>query len=336
MKNKYRNTSRRKTPWDQSCELSPLEVFIKSNYLDTFNTKHPRLMNTNEAVLLNSFEVYFCKHCTSSLIVKRGHTKNGIQRYVCKECGRTFNILTNTLFDNHKISVTEWIEFCLNIFRYESISVTSKTNKNSFNTSKYWLHKLFLVLEDIQDCIVLQGTVQIDETFFSVIKSDKIMKDGKQLRGLSKNQHCIGIGYDGTNVYAHLEGFGKTSQKKTMETFYCHIKQGSHLIHDKEKSHRILVNKLQLIDEVYDANDLKKLDDKDNPLDPINNQCDLLKRFLSAHNGFDREDFQNYLNLFCFIQNPPYAKLEKVEILLNSAIHLTKSLKYRDFYVKKP
>ena len=42
------------------------------------------------------------------------------------------------------------------------------------------------------------------------------MKERMQLRGLSKNQHCVGIGYDGTNVYAHLEGLGKTTKQKTM------------------------------------------------------------------------------------------------------------------------
>lgn len=35
------------------------------------------------------------------------------------------------------------------------------------------------------------------------------------------------------------------------------------------------------------------------------------------------------------IQNPPHAKFEKVELLLNSAIHLTKSLKYRELYLRK-
>lgn len=111
----------------------------------------------------------------------------------------------------------------------------------TFNTSKYWLHKLFIVLEDMQNQIVLEANVQIDETFFSVIESDKILKDGKQLYGLSKNQHCIGIGYDGKYVYTHFEGVGKASQNKTLETFTQHIKPMSHLIHDKEKSHRILV-----------------------------------------------------------------------------------------------
>lgn len=253
----------------------------------------------------------------------------------CNTCKRYFNVLTSTLFDNHKISISEWIEFCLDIFRFESINLTSKTNKNSFTTSKYWLYKLFYIIEDIQDDIVLEGNVYIDETFYPVIESNKIVKDGKKLRGLSKNQICIGIAYDGRYVYARVEGFGKTSQKKTKDTFINHIKAGSHLIHDKEKSHKILIKELKLTDESYDANKLKKYKDKDNPLNPINRQCYLLKRFLRSHSGFDRDDIQYYINLYCFISNPPVNKLEKVEIILNRAIDFTKSLKYRDFYTSK-
>lgn len=311
MTNKYRNASRRRTPWDNRPELTPIEVFIKSKYLDSFNQKHPKLSEINEFEFLNAYSISECRHCHSNNIRKFGFTKNKIQRFQCLECHKTFTVLTNTIFEDHKISITEWIEFCLDIFRYESISITAKGNKNSFNTSKYWLHKLFLVLEDIQDGIILHGDVQIDETFIAVLESDKIMKDGKQLRGLSRNQHCIGIGYDGTSVYAHHEGLGKTSQEKTLKAFLTHIKEGSHLTHDKEKSHKILVKKLDLIDEVYNANLIKKLTDKENPLDPINNQCDLLKKFLYSHNGFDRDNLQDYLNLFCFIQNPPYRKLAK-------------------------
>lgn len=145
----------------------------------------------------------------------------------------------------------------------------------------------------------------------------------------------IGIAYDGNHVYAHVEGFGKTCQKKTKDTFINHIKPGSHLIHDKEKSHKILIKELKLSDESYDTNKLKKCKDKDNPLNPINRQCYLLKRFLRSHPGFSRDDIQHYINLYCFISNPPADRLEKVEMVLNSAIHLTKSLRYRDFYASK-
>lgn len=335
MTTKYKNHSRKKTPWDHNNDLSPMESFIKSKYLDSYDYKHPSIKDTKEADLLNSYEVSCCKRCNSLDFKKKGFTKNGIQRYFCNTCKRYFNVLTSTLFDNHKISISEWIEFCLDIFRFESINLTSKTNKNSFTTSKYWLYKLFYIIEDIQDDIVLEGNVYIDETFYPVIESNKIVKDGKKLRGLSKNQICIGIAYDGRYVYARVEGFGKTSQKKTKDTFINHIKAGSHLIHDKEKSHKILIKELKLTDDSYDANKLKKYKDKDNPLNPINRQCYLLKRFLRSHSGFDRDDIQYYINLYCFISNPPVNKLEKVEIILNRAIDFTKSLKYRDFYTSK-
>lgn len=116
---------------------------------------------------------------------------------------------------------------------------------------------MFLILDGYRYQLVLKGAVQIDEKFYHVIESDKIMKDGKQLRGLSKNQYCIGIGYDETYVYAHLEGFGKTFKAKTLETFQKYILPGAHLIHDKEKSHRVLVNQLQLEKTAYNATELK-------------------------------------------------------------------------------
>lgn len=326
-----RNTSMRKTPWDSHPELLPMEDFIRSNYLDSFNRRHPPL-GLKEAELLNSFEVTKCRFCGSISIKKNGKTSNGIQRYKCNECHHTFNILTNTLFDNHKVSISEWIEFLLDLFRFESLSVTSKTNKNSATTTKYWLHKLFLLLEDYQTNIVLEGNVYLDETFYKVIKSDLVKKDDKELRGLSRNQYCIGIAYDGTYVYTRLEGIGKTSQIRTMESFQNHIKSGSHLIHDKEKSHNKLVKLLSLTDESYDGNEIKKLSSKENPLYQINHMCDLLQKFLNAHPGFNRDDLQNYLNLFSFIMNPPRNQLEKVKFLLNSAISCDKKLTFREFY----
>lgn len=216
------------------------------------------------------------------------------------------------------------------------MSNTSKTNKNASTTTKYWLKKLFLLLEDYQSEIILKGTIYIDETYYPAVQSDKIIKDtDKQSRGLSQNQLCIGVGSDGTNTIAIFEGYGKTSQKKTKTAFEKHIQVKAHLIHDKEKAHKVLVKELNLTDESYDANECKKFPDKDNPLNHINQQCRYVQRFLKSHDGFNRDDLQDYLNLFFFIMNPPYNKLEKIEKLLISAIGNPKTLKFRDFYSKK-
>ena len=331
MKNRI-DTSRQKTPWDNEINLSATQKFIKLKYKENYKYKHSKLSETNEKEIINSIVVTKCKFCNSEQIIKRGYTNNGIQRYYCKCCHKRFNPITNTIFDNHKISITEWIEFLLDLFNYGSTTLISKVNKNSINTSTYWLKKVFLLLRHWQDNIVLKGTVYIDEMFYSVIKSDIKTKDGKKLRGLSRNQYCIGIGYDKTNIIAKVEGLGKTSTKKTNDVFENNIKVGSKLIHDDEKSHRELIKKLKLIDDSYKSTWLKTKKDKDNPLRPINHQCDLMRQFLNTHSGFDRDNLQDFLNLYCFMNSKPRNKLEKVNILLELALSTNIELKYRDFF----
>lgn len=61
---------------------------------------------------------------------------------------------------------------------------------------------------------------------------------------------------------------------------------------------------------------MKGLADSENPLNPVNRIHCLLKMFLNAHSGFNREDLQNYLNLYSFVINPPDDHLEKVENII--------------------
>ncbi len=86
--------------------------------------------------------------------------------YYCKDCKKRFTPTKNTIFENHKISLTEWIEFLLDIFNYGSTTLTSKVNKNTLNTSIYWLEKVFLVLINWQENIILKDKVYIDEMFY--------------------------------------------------------------------------------------------------------------------------------------------------------------------------
>lgn len=44
-----------------------------------------------------------CPLCGGTHIVRNGHRKDGTQRYVCKECNKSFVITTNSTFENtHK------------------------------------------------------------------------------------------------------------------------------------------------------------------------------------------------------------------------------------------
>jgi hypothetical protein len=225
------------------------------------------------------------------------------------------------------------MEYCLNLFRHVSILADSWNNKNAYNTSRYWLQKLFLTLDGVQDGIILSGTVWLDETFYSVISEDIVHnEDGSKLRGLSKNQICIGVATDKQHTIFFIEGTGKPSQKKTYDTFKDRIMPKSTLIHDRESAHKKLIKGLGLESITYSSKDLKGLLDKDNPLYPVNRAHAILKMFLNSHSGFKREDIQGYLNLFALVTNPPDDMLAKVELVINTAFRNPKSLRYREFY----
>ena len=322
--------SRRRTPWDNNESLTPIQSFLRMHYIAQYEARHPKLNETGEADLINSFVPSKCPYCNSEKFKKRAKTANGVQRYQCT-CGRSFLPTTHTIFDEHRVAISEWIEYCLNLFRYVSLNADSWNNRNAFSTSRYWLQKLFLTLEDIQDDILLSGAVWLDETYYPVIAADTDCKeDGTKFRGLSHNQICIGVGTDRVNVVCLVEGLGKPSQKKTFDTFKTHIAPKSILIHDKEDSHKKLVRELELQSQIYPSQDLKGLDDNSNPLDPVNDVHDKLKKFLNAHAGFNRTHIQDYMNLFAFVKNPPYDPLEKVEKLLNLAFSKPKMLRYRE------
>lgn len=336
MKNKIHNPSRRATPWDKKDNPLPIETFIRSNYLEYFNHHHEKIIDVNEAELLNNYVPKCCPRCLSPNFKKNGLYASNLQKYYCNDCKKNFNILTGTIFEDHKIPISGWIEYILETISYESNRAISLNNRNSESTTPYWLHKLFLLLEDYQDDIMLKTKIWIDETYYSVIHKDLVLIEGKKLRGISRNKYIIGVGVDvHGNTYVKLEGIGKPSISSTSKTFINHIEQGSILEHDKEHSHSILVKKLNLISHSYNSKELAKLDDENNPLKKVNDMCFLLKSFLNSHSGFNRDDLQNYLNLFSFIVNSPRNKLEKVKILLDKAICNPKTLHYRDFYSKK-
>lgn len=330
-----RQKSRKATPWGGDNGLTATQAFLKQHYELNYEKHHRKVGDSGEADMINSYTPSKCPFCASEAFKKSGYSSNGVQRYMCL-CGKTFLPTTGTIFDEHRISISEWMEYCLNLFRHVSINAGSWNNKNDFKTSRYWLQKLFLTLEEIQCDIVLSEYIWFDETFYSVRSDDIVRKDnGDKLRGLSQNQICIGVATDKQYSVLLVEGKGKPSQKRTLEMFRSHMKPGSTLIHDEESAHNKLVKELNLRSVVHNSKDLKGLPDKENPLNPVNRVHAIMKNFLNSHTGFLRDDIQGYLNLFAFVTNPPFDMLEKVELVIKMAFHNPKSLRYREFYTSK-
>lgn len=135
----------------------------------------------NDVNLFDSLYPESCPYCRSEMFVRNGYYRTGLQRYVCRNCSQSFCITTGTAFEDHKISVGEWMQYLLNLFDFVSLNSDSKNNRNSFTTSRYWLEKVFLVLQDYQDKTILKGDVYLDETYYFVSKGEAVRKNGKLL-----------------------------------------------------------------------------------------------------------------------------------------------------------
>lgn len=175
-------------------------------------------------IFVNSLNITKCPYCDGTHFKKDRHRKDGIQKYFCKECNRSFNPLSNTIFDSKKIPISEWIEYLLHLFEFHSIKTSATDNRNSNTTGQYWLIKVFEVLKGIQDDVVLDGRIWLDETYFSKKKSDEILKDGKKLRGISRNKIGIGVTTDGKHSIFIVTNNSKPSEASTLRTYASHIK----------------------------------------------------------------------------------------------------------------
>ena len=186
------------------------------------------------------------------------------------------------------------------------------------------------ILSKTKEGPIKAETINIASVLAVIRQKSTVKNKGRTYQG-GNNQYCIGIGCDQTKVYCKIEGLGtQPTYKTTYDTFIDHIQKGSTLIHDKERCHNILIEPLELTSFSYNSVECKKLKGDENPLKPINDQCALLKQFLKAHRGFDRNHLQDYLNLYVFISNPPYNRLEKVEYLINCVVSNVKTIRYRD------
>jgi 5-methylcytosine-specific restriction endonuclease McrA len=239
--------SRKRTPWDGETDVTPTQNFLRQYYAMHYEDRHGVVGKSGEAGMINSYAPARCPWCASGKFKKSGYAQGGVQRYQCGICGKTFLPTTGTIFDDHKISISEWMEYCLNLFRHVSITADSWNNKNAFTTSRYWLQKLFLTLESVQNSVILRERVWLVETFYRV-RSEDIKRDeeGKKRRGISSNQICIGVATDKMNTLFLVEGTGRPSQKKTFDAFGTHIERGATLVHDRESSHAKLISELSL------------------------------------------------------------------------------------------
>ena len=104
-----------------------------------------------------------CPHCRSEHVIRHGHG-NGLQRYRCKDCRRTFTALTGTPLNRlHKRGL--WLRQAEALADGRTLREVAGDLGIHLGTAHRWRHRFLTVPERIQPP-ALVGVTEVDETYF--------------------------------------------------------------------------------------------------------------------------------------------------------------------------
>ena len=104
-----------------------------------------------------------CPHCESRRVIRNGHA-NGLQRYRCRECHKTFSALTGTPLNRlHKRD--KWLGQTQALEAWVSLREVAATLGIHLSTAHRWRHR-FLALPKAIQPKALTGIAEVDETLF--------------------------------------------------------------------------------------------------------------------------------------------------------------------------
>ena len=185
-----------------------------------------------------------CPHCNHEHVRRHGHA-NGLQRYRCRACGKTFNALTGTPLARlrHK---AKWLCFAQQMLSSRTVRQAARETGVHRNTSFRWRHR-FLMWSKNDRPQPLHGITEADETYF--LESEKGARKlprrprkrggaaGK--RGLSQEQVGVLIARDRTGqTLDFVTGKGPVSKAQLHECLPSVLDEDVLLVSDANASYR--------------------------------------------------------------------------------------------------
>jgi transposase-like protein len=164
-----------------------------------------------------------CPHCQASKPYRHGHA-HGLQRYRCRSCRRTFNLLSGTPLARLRYK-GHWLDYLDCMLDSRSVRRTAREIGVANATSFRWRHR-FLALSKDDRPQRLSGIAEADEMY--VLESHKGSRSldrpprkrgGKATkRGISNEQVCILVARDrsGQTIDA-VTGKGSVSKRQLVE-----------------------------------------------------------------------------------------------------------------------
>lgn len=283
-----------------------------------------------------------CPHCGSIHVVRNGKRPDGAQRYVCRDCKKSFVANSNSITSGTRKDFSVWekyIDCMLNGMSLAKSAVICGIHKN---TAFAWRHKILDALQIMAQNVKLCGIIEADETFFAISYKGNHKKSktftmprsahkrghSTHLRGLSREKVCVpcAVNRNGLSI-AKITNTGRVSTKDLHHIYDGRIENNSTIVTDKMNSYVRFTN----------ANNLKLVQLKTGKakkgiynIQHINNYHSQLKRFLSGFNGVSTKYLNNYLVWNNLVNYAKETEEEKRNIFLSFVLSALITVNCRD------
>lgn len=200
-----------------------------------------------------------CPYCGRTHVVRNGK-KAGRQRFLCRDCRKSFSATTNTILFKTRYDLATWERYLQCLVSKLPLRRCSEVCGISLNTAFIWRHKVLDTLRQMQEQVVLNGVVEADETYtplsfkgnhdqgiFELPREPKKRGEPATQRGLSEEQVCVtcGINLNGLSV-GKVSNLGKPKFDDLKKVLNGKIAPESILVTDSFSAYRRLSQEMLL------------------------------------------------------------------------------------------
>ena len=294
-------------------------------------------------------EDHGCIYCGSAHVVKNGTRKDGTQRYLCRDCKKSFLPTSQSITSRTRKSLSVWMAYAKCLLEKKTLRETSEECRISIPTAFTWRHKILDALHEMTDKVYLDGVVEADETFFDVSYKGNhkrfslpraAHKRGGSVhtKGLSSEKVCVPCAVDHTGTsYSKPAKLGKVSSECISNVFDGIISPRATLCTDNEKAYLrfSLDRKINLVQMETDKRTTQK-DGKEYGIQRINAYHSNLKGFIQRFHGVSTKYLGNYLTWNNLLVNNRREREELLSLLLAHIMTIRMPVKSRDIPDRPP
>ena len=284
--------------------------------------------------LSNKFDSSFCPFCKCSHIIKYGKDKKGNQRYLCKDCHKTFSSITGSLLSYSKKEPYQWYLYIESLLNGDTIIRSAAVAGICEYTSLVWRHKILSICAKLtDDDPVLSDTVYLDEKLSDVNHPGIMVNEtdtAKVKRGISDQKRNIVCAIDILNKKViQVSERGRIHSDILYNIYKDKIPENCTVVSDSLRSYHKLMKDLKV---TWIKIPSGKTEKDGYTLSKVNNLHSSIELFLHKYRGISDKYLKNYIGLYKFKDShKKYHHKSELLTIFKIIVNELCTLKFSDF-----